>query len=741
MADLLAPRDVLRERWMGWRIRLLLIGALLGCLSVFLLARLLAGLPNVEASFTENAQRQVILASSTDPALKAKVGQVLTGVGVDDGFGSMAVTPVDSLMTQRSARWLVSDDERQRYRAMHKELSALLAQDQVHLLFADGDVEITPKPQGISGFGPLFWPVAALALLLYLWSLVAIASSPRERNVLFGAMACCQVGNLCFIAVESTMELGLPEGFAEWDMHARTAFDLFTAAAMVHAASLHPRKVHGLGGFVAACWLIVVLLVWLDATHRLPHAWTVTQTAAGLLGFASILVLIRSYRLEPHPFALVMQRVAITVFTGWTLLTATVALAQGSGLQHQVAAQGSVAYYIFLAVALMSLPFLYKSQRMIREFALLAAIGTAATVLDLVFLSVFAFGGFASLTLALFLSLSAYAGARQWILNQVLGTSMLTAERLFEQLYRSARAVEASPAEAPRVVTGLLRNVFEPMAVEMVEGTQAHGLSRVVGAGSALIVPVPDLTRPHDEEPTLLPVAVVLRFARRGRRLFTSEDGRFADRLIEQLRRAVAFDQAVEQGRSEERMRLAQDLHDDIGARLLTLIYQSPTPEMEEYLRHTLGDLKTLTRGLSATNHRLSHACSEWKADLTQRLTAARIRLLWSASADRDPMLSVVQWSALTRVLRELVSNAIAHSHCTQVEIDLRLQDGQLLLTVVDNGDGSNPSSWAHGLGLGGVRKRVKQLGGEVAWMAASPQGICCKVRMENWIEVTTPIR
>ena len=62
----------------------------------------------------------------------------------------------------------------------------------------------------------------------------------------------------------------------------------------------------------------------------------------------------------------------------------------------------------------------------------------------------------------------------------------------------------------------------------------------------------------------------------------------------------MAFDRAVEHGRSEERTRLAQDLHDDIGARLLTMMYKATSPEMEDYVRHTLQDLKTLTRGLAA---------------------------------------------------------------------------------------------------------------------------------------------
>ena len=90
--------------------------------------------------------------------------------------------------------------------------------------------------------------------------------------------------------------------------------------------------------------------------------------------------------------------------------------------------------------------------------------------------------------------------------------------------------------------------------------------------------------------------------------------------------------------------------------------------------------------------------------------------------------LTVVQWSALTRILRELVSNIIAHARASRVEIDAALDNGHLGLTIADNGVGRNPSAWSHGLGLGGVRKRVKQLGGEVHWSENGDRGVVCRV-------------
>ena len=365
---------------------------------------------------------------------------------------------------------------------------------------------------------------------------------------------------------------------------------------------------------------------------------------------------------------------------------------------------------------------------------LLAGVSTVATSLDLLFVAVFSLGTFTSLAMAVFVGLGLYAGARQWALGHLIGSRVLSTERTFDQLYRAAREVQAHPAHYPQVLAQLLRDLFEPLEVLRTERVPVR--SRVVGGGSALVVPMrgaDDDAASHSPIAVPASVALVLRFAQRGQRLFTLEDARLADRVLDQLRRAVAYDAAVERGRYEERLRIAQDLHDDIGARLLTLMYQAPNREMEDYIRHTLQDLKTLTRGLAAAEHRLSHAAAEWKSDLTQRLTAAHVGLGWAFSYDRDLRLSVVQWSALTRVLRELVSNALYHGHAARIDVTFNLEGSLLTLAVADDGGGRAPAAWAHGLGLGGVRKRVKLLGGEVAWRENGERGIVCAVRVPGF--------
>lgn len=708
------------SRWMGWRLRLLVVSALIGCVGLFLLAREMASAPRLDAGWRANAQDRVELVASGDPALRPFVGQVLAGVG----GGGTAIALDDALTLQRSARWIVGDAQRLQQRSLHERLDVALAQPLVRLTFASSaSVEVRPHPRGFGGLPAIYWLLSGVALLLYLVAMVVLMAKPNGRNLLYAVMALAQAGNLVFIAVESTLDLALPRPFPLLDMTLRMAFDLVTAAAIVNAACVHPRRLPGGGWIALGGWGGAALLIGLAEAGRLAHAWWWTQAAVTVYGLVTVALMSWSYRIEPHPFATVLRRFGIVTVVTWLLLTGGIAAAVGNaGVQQNIASIGPMIWYVFFASLLLLVPFLSRSQQIMREFSLLAAVSTVATSLDLLFVAVFSLGQFASLTLSLFVALAVYSGARQWILNQLLGSSMLTTERMFEQLYRIAREVEAHPERTATLLGQLLRELFEPMEVVLVDRSLSH--ARVAGDGSTLIVPVPQLAGSADNGGG----AIAIRFALRGRRLFVSEDARLTDRIVEQLKRAVAFDKAVEQGRSEERLRLAQDLHDDIGARLLTLMYKAQSPEMEEYVRHTLQDLKTLTRGLAAPNHRLSHAAAEWKADLTQRLTAAHIELRWTFEFDEDVLLSVVQWSALTRVLRELVSNTISHARATRVEVEFNLANDLLDLSVVDNGVGRNPRAWSHGLGLGGVRKRVKQLGGEVEWREVQPHGIGCRV-------------
>ncbi len=711
------------SRWIGWRLRILVFLTLLGCLLGFALTQWLSTLPYSGGAWQETRSGALELIAVGESGLAPHLGKRVESISA----GGTILDLSDARLVQRSPRWLIDESQRTRQRELQRNVAHLAPVPGCTLNLVGGERLACAYERGIAHLPAMFWVLIATALLLYLAGLVLLLVRPSILNLLYATITLAQAGNLIFAAIDAALDLGAPPGLLALDFLARSTFDLASAAALVHVACVHPLPLPR-GKFIAAfAWAGALAIAAAIASGTLPHAWMWTQGTVALLGAVVIALLTWSYRLEPRPLALVLRRFSIASTTLWCVLTAALLLSSElPWLQANIASAGTLFWYFALAGVLLVAPVLSRSQQISREFGLLAAISALATLLDLVFVGVFSVSQFSSGAISLFIALGAYLAIRQWLMNRLLGTGMTTTERTFEQIYRIAREVEAQPDRTSPLLAALLRELFDPLEVEQIPDPVSR--TRTTSDGSTMIVPVPALgadEQGHDG-------AIVLRFAQRGNRLFTAEDVRLTDRIVEQLERAVAYDRAVERGRGEERLRLAQDLHDDIGARLLTLIYKAQSPEMEEYARHTLQDLKTLTRGLAAANHRLSHASAEWKADLTHRLNAASIELDWSCDFDVDLVLTVVQWSAITRILRELVSNAIGHSSASRVEVSIRLEADVMSLSVADDGVGRNPKSWSHGLGLGGVRKRTKQLGGQVEWVQLAPRGICCRVTVRE---------
>ena len=655
--------------------------------------------------------------------LKTLRGQPVLALVAADG----AVLDAAAIGALQAPRDTVADADRQHQTLTRQRLAGVLQPGSVQLRLAGADdVTVPVAARGLSALGLGCWLLAVLALALLLAASMVALAAPGLPAALFVTLATAQALTLLLVAGDQLPGLGQPAWLAHHGLALRWAADAVLGAALLHLMACYPQRraraawIGGLAwGGGLALWAGLVMQV-------LPGAWWWAQGWTLACGLGAALMLHRRPPEPADPLARLLQRLVLaTVLTG-VLLTGAQALADGSGPgPNEMAAAAAWSWQVFVASLMLLGPFLSRTRQGLRQLALLAGISTVAVSLDLLLETGLDLGPGSALLVALAVSAALYALARRWVRRQVAATAGMSAERLFDQLYRVARALEPAPEQAGRQISALLREVFEPL--ECSWALQTVSRVRVTQDGSTLVVPVPAMGAGPSQAASA--GCIVLRHARQGRRLFSADDQRLAERMIEQLSRAVAHDRAVEQGRTEERTRIAQDLHDDIGARLLTLMYRAPNAEIEEYIRHTLQDLKTLTRGLAASNHRLSHAAAEWKADLSQRLAAVGCDLRWSFSTDTDLTLNVVQWSGLTRVLRELVNNIISHARASQVEVSVQVEGGRLLLTVSDDGIGRAPEAWSHGLGLGGVRKRVKLLGGQVRWQEAQPRGVRCEVQ------------
>jgi signal transduction histidine kinase len=167
---------------------------------------------------------------------------------------------------------------------------------------------------------------------------------------------------------------------------------------------------------------------------------------------------------------------------------------------------------------------------------------------------------------------------------------------------------------------------------------------------------------------------------------------------------------------AQERQRIAADLHDDLGAKLLTIVHTSADERSAQLGREALDEMRLSVRGLSGRPALLAHACADWRSEVWQRLQAAGVALQWSTEIEDDTLhLSARTVVQTTRILREVLNNLIRHSRATRCRVRLKVRATDLLISLQDNGRGFNApcvQAAAVGQGLLNMQVRARRLQG-----------------------------
>lgn len=243
---------------------------------------------------------------------------------------------------------------------------------------------------------------------------------------------------------------------------------------------------------------------------------------------------------------------------------------------------------------------------------------------------------------------------------------------------------------------------------------------------------------------TALAVVFALAFVAHLVRIIEKRRGR---RRLEQERREHELER--------ERARIARDIHDDLGANLteislLSAIAQgegATLQEMREDVQQIGAKARALTVSLSeivwAVNPRndsfdsfVTYACNYAQDFLSRAKIRCRI--------DLPPQLPATAITSEWRhnvflVMKEALNNVVKYAQATEVCLSFGLTENALRLVIKDNGRGvpialaeeGAKTSEGRGHGLGNMRDRVEQLGGEFHMASKSGNG--------TWVELIVP--
>lgn len=175
-------------------------------------------------------------------------------------------------------------------------------------------------------------------------------------------------------------------------------------------------------------------------------------------------------------------------------------------------------------------------------------------------------------------------------------------------------------------------------------------------------------------------------------------------------------DARVEQVAEKERKRIAADLHDDLGAKLLTIVHTSTDERISTLAREALEEMRLSVRGIAGKPVQLADALADWRAETVSRLGEAGIEVEWSGDDPDGPRaLPARTYVQTTRILREATSNLIKHSGASRASVSCRIGE-DFLLVIRDNGRGipmELDGKLDRGHGMASMKSRAKQMQGQ----------------------------
>jgi signal transduction histidine kinase len=180
-----------------------------------------------------------------------------------------------------------------------------------------------------------------------------------------------------------------------------------------------------------------------------------------------------------------------------------------------------------------------------------------------------------------------------------------------------------------------------------------------------------------------------------------------------------------EQSAATERQRIYDDLHDDLGAKLLELVYRAETPEMADRARAALQDLRDVVTRSRGTPGTLDEVLADIREEAQQRLAVAGIALAWEVAELPDAVvLPPARALHLYRIVREAVTNAIRHARAQRMRVRVRVGSDAVQLELTDDGTGEALDAAATaGTGMRAMRERAARLAGAIEWKAGTEGG------------------
>jgi len=194
------------------------------------------------------------------------------------------------------------------------------------------------------------------------------------------------------------------------------------------------------------------------------------------------------------------------------------------------------------------------------------------------------------------------------------------------------------------------------------------------------------------------------------------------------------------------RLRIADDLHDDIGSELSSIALESdilakrvPAEASDRVrlqavghlIRQAAGNLRDVVWIVSPDQDKLDDLVTRIRDVANKMLNGIHHEL--KCTGVRGTVTLEMEFKRhVLMMFKELMNNIVKHAKATKVEIGLDIKDGVLRICVKENGIGFDPAAKSEGRGMKTLRSRIHEIGGELEVESSHGSGttVCMMCRI-----------
>ncbi|MFC7337924.1 ATP-binding protein, partial [Haloferula chungangensis] len=668
--------------------------------------------PSIGLSFVPSANGESVLVQSPELEEREVTGMVWEG-------GRFELLPLDLTVEPDGAMGDYASYDT--FLSRQQTLSEIQRADRFTLLTEQGEIPVQPSQSGRSFFSlpKGFWVQIVVGLLAFLVSAGVFAfrsGSAAARYLLFSGAATLLFAPAA--ALYSTRELALPGELFRWANDLNFLGGSLFAASFVALLLHYPRKLAPWWvGFSVVCLFVVW---WVAQQVGVFESMTFARRFLVMIAVLATFILAGLHwfgtRRDPVGRA-ALKWFLLSWVLGTGLFAVGILLPQLFGVDTS-RLQGYAFLLFILVYAGLAFGILrYRLFDLGEWWRQILIWGTVVLLLVTLYFSLVTglqLPPGLSLALALLLG-----GVFRIIMRNRLRRREGPRR---EDLFASVLDVAFGPDDGlEKRWKELLAGLFHPLGLEVARPSPRS--VTIADDGASMLVPGIGTA-----------AAILLEFPEKGGRLFSQADAALATESRKMLQHALESRESYERGVTEERSRIALDIHDNIASGLLTALHSPDAARKDQCIRDTMTEIREMIRNAASEGLTLEEALAELRVETAERLAAADITLAWRCDEIPAEVLGSAHVHALRSVIREAVSNIIKHSAASHAEVSLSLHGKTLELKVSDNGRGFDPSQESTGSGLANFRERLRPFSGEVE-LASSASGTLLSARMELKVE------